>query len=124
MNGGIPPDFDNDSNTNSSDDDDDDDDDGSTKNEQNDPNFFISDSFNDTNNDFEEELNFEVPYDLHHYKDPEYKLVAAIFDIIQQQLEMEESYHREKNNENDGVHQRRNSGFLNSFNNGTSIDEI
>ena len=29
--------------------------------------------------------------DLHHYKDPEYKLVAAIFDIIQQQLETRES---------------------------------
>ena len=24
------------------------------------------------------DLNFEVPYDLHHYKNPEYKLIAAI----------------------------------------------
>lgn len=54
---------------------------------------------------------FEVAYDLHHYKDPEYRLVAAIFDVIQQQLEATTPKHREE------VHRRTGSAFLDSVHN-------
>ena len=152
MSGGIPPDSDYEDEDDSDHDQDQDGGDDSNNSDsnssqnkddpnyipnENDDNYFISQSFESSINMEDAELNFEVPYDLHHYKNPEYKLVAAIFDIIQQQLEMEESYQQQlekekenNNNNNDnpnnnssGVkmlkpqHQHSNSNFLNSFNN-------
>eukprot|EP01083_Nonionella_stella_P187134 686939_1 len=66
----------------------------------------------EANEDFE--LNFEVPYDLHHYKNPEYKLVAAIFDIIQQQLEIEEVQMMDDEPQKP-FHVNTNSNFMNSY---------
>ena len=133
MNGGIPVDSDDDRNDNDiSDPSDDDNKDNNYINIDED--YFVENK-EQIDNMYDYELNFEVPYDLHHYKNPEYKLVAAIFDIIQQQLEMEESYMNNNNNEpnEDGTpqlkpqHQHTNSSFMNSVNKNMvnfDIDEI
>ncbi len=74
-------------------------------------------TFFNNNQDEQIELNFEVPYDLHHYKDPQYKLVAAIFDIIRQQLEIKENNIIDDNNGNKKpTHVSTNSQFMNSIN--------
>jgi len=100
MNGGIPLDEDSD-----------------------DDNEWIDNAMGTLNEWIDTELNFEVPYDLHHYKNPEYKLIAAIFDIIQQQLEENDTEQNDDfDDENEGdmpnkprLHQKQNSNFMNSY---------
>ncbi|ETO19395.1 hypothetical protein RFI_17838 [Reticulomyxa filosa] len=49
----------------------------------------------------QEDMEFDIPSDIHHYNDPKHQLICTAFDMIQKQIEIEEwSFNKKSNHSN------------------------